>query len=204
MDWSQMLCLGGAREDLIVLLRLLQSTVAELKTELEQRVNAPSTRLRVIFKGRALLDEQTLSEAGEWFPCRASKIEIIRGALMGSDASPACPRMHAGIQDNDTVHLVVRPADAPPFSGEEHVPTSPRIMHACAHACTRPSTFPSPPRPPFPSADTPQQPAQAAGPQQDDPTAMFNALVNAVIGGLGAAPPTRAGPNNPPAGRQVS
>ncbi|PNH12129.1 hypothetical protein TSOC_000987, partial [Tetrabaena socialis] len=68
-----------------------QLTIADLKTRLEGVAqDAPSSRQRVIFRGRACADELTLQEIG--------------GTAVGS----------CGIEDGDTMHMVVRPPDAPP------------------------------------------------------------------------------------------
>ncbi|KAF5836244.1 hypothetical protein DUNSADRAFT_6196, partial [Dunaliella salina] len=60
-----------------------QESISDLKDKLVPVVHAPKERLRLIFHGRALGDDQETLE-------------------------------HAGIRDEDTVHLVVRPPDAPP------------------------------------------------------------------------------------------
>lgn len=48
-------------------------TCADLKRELEQKVpEAPVDRQRVIYRGRAIRDDQTLGDAGRWAFCMES------------------------------------------------------------------------------------------------------------------------------------
>ncbi|EFJ51994.1 hypothetical protein VOLCADRAFT_116212, partial [Volvox carteri f. nagariensis] len=77
-----------------------QITVSDLKQKLEGIIqNSPANRQRIIYRGRGLSDERTLQD-----------IDTLAVLPMNSLSSP-------GVENGDTLHMVVRPADAPATTG---------------------------------------------------------------------------------------
>lgn len=85
-------------------------TIAALKREhIANLVDASADRQRIIYRGRALRDEQTLQAAGRFtFICSPARPSL-------QLTKPAPPPL--GVEANDTLHLVIRPADMPAPSG---------------------------------------------------------------------------------------